>query len=251
MPFHLAAYNLAIGAVADTDVPAVVDDILTIQNNHFVLSKPLNLISAWVGSPTLSRAKIASPSMRQIVSPYVRPINVAALPANNPNVWLLHHNPFTINWGEEIQVLGTAAPGTTERFTALIWLAEQIQPQTMGNMIPLRFTSTTAAVAFSWTTITLTFADTLPSGVYSMVQSECQSTNAVAHRWIISNQLYRPGHLSFAALGSRLPNAIGMGQLGQMGTFRSNDLPRLQVLANVADAAHEGYLWVQRVGNLT
>jgi hypothetical protein len=83
-----------------------------------------------------------------------------------------------------------------------------------------------------------------------MVMSECQSTNAIAHRWIIPNQIPRPGFPSFAALGSRLPYAMSSGQLGLMGSFRSNDLPRPQLLVNGTDNAHEGYLYVIRVGNL-
>lgn len=248
--FHLSAYTESIGNVADTDVDALTDDILTIQNTHFVLSQPMQLLGAAAMSATLSRAKLASPSMRQVASPFIRPIIAAVQPPANPNLWLLDYNPFVIPPFEEIQMQVTSGVAMTERFTGLIWLANQIDSLPIGNVIPLRFTSTTAAVANAWTTATITFTDTIPSGVYAAVLSECQSTNGIAHRWIFSNQLWRPGFPSYAALGSRHPYAISKGQFGSMGRFRSNDLPRLQVLANGADAAHEGYLHVVRVGNL-
>lgn len=248
--FHLAAYTASIANTTDLDVAALTDDILTIQNSHFVLNQRMSLLAAFAASATLSRAKLASPSMRQIAPPWIRPINVALLPAANPNVWILDYNPFQIPPFEELQMQVTSGVAMTERFTGLIWLADQITPVPTGNVIPLRWTSTTAAVANAWTSLAITFADTLPSGIYAMVMSEAQSTNAIAHRWIISNQLYRPGYLSFAALGSRTPYAMARGQFGNMGVFRSNDLPRVQVLANAADAAHEGYLHVVRVGNL-
>lgn len=248
--YHLCAYTETIDNTTDNDINAVVDDILTIQNNHYVLSQPMNLLAAAVMSATLSRAKIASPSMRQIASPFVRPINVAATPGNNPNVWLLDRNPFLIQAFEEIQVQATSAVAMTESFAAFLWLGDQVTPSPAGNVIPLRWTSSTAAVIGSWTTLTITFADTLPSGVYTMVGSECQSTTGRAHRWIVPNQLWRPGMLSYTALSQRTPYAMSLGQFGQMGRFRSNDLPRPQVLCTAADAAHEGYLSVIRTGNL-
>lgn len=249
--FHLAAYTKTnLGNTADTDIGALTDDILTIQNTHFVLQQQMNLIAAAAMSATLLRAKLASPSMRQIASPFIRPIIGAVKPAANPNVWVMDYQPFSIPPFEEIQLLATSGVATTEAFTSLIWLQTLNENVPVGNIIPLRFTSTTAAVANAWSSVTITFLDTLPSGVYAMVLSECQSAQAIAHRWIISNQLHRPGFLSFTNLTDRMPDLYAKCQFGVMGRFRSNDLPRLQVLCNGADAAHEGYLYAIRVGNL-
>jgi hypothetical protein len=249
--FHLSAFFVSISTTADTDVPAVVDDILTIQNNHFVLQRPYQLLAGAAMSATISRAKLASPSMRQIASPYIRPLILAAKPPTNPNIWLLDHNPFIIPPFEEVQMQGTSAIAMgNENFTGLIWLADNITPLPIGNIIPLRITSTTAAVANAWTSIALTFTDTLPSGVYAMVFSEHRSANGIAHRWIFSNQLERPGFMSMTNLTDRLPYAQAKGQFGVMGRFRSNDLPRLQVMCNAADASHEVYAHIVRVGNL-
>lgn len=248
--FHLAAYFEAIDNVAGTDVSALSDDILTIQNNHFVLSSPMDLVMAAAMSATLVRARLASPSMRQIASPYIRPTITAAAPPANPNLWTLWDNPFRIPPYEEIQMQATAGPAMTEPFTGLVWLSNGIQRVPQGNVIPLRWTSSTAAVANSWTSLTINFEDTLPSGTYAMVFSECASTNAQAHRWIVPNQVWRPGYPSVAAAGSRLPYDISHGQLGLMGAFRSNDLPRCQVLVNGTDNSHTGYLHVVRTANL-
>lgn len=248
--FHLAAYAATIDNTAGTDVTAATDDVLTIQNSHFVLSQWMNLYAAAVMSATLSRVQLASPSMRVIAPPFVRPIIVAAIPPDNPNVWNLANNAFRIPPFEEIQMLATSGVAMTEPFAGFLWLGDQIQPVTVGNTIPWRWTSTTAAVANTWTSLTVTFADTLPSGVYSIVGSEHFSTNGRAHRWIIPNQLYRPGQLSMAANSSRQPYSMSMGQFGMWGSFRSNDLPRPQVFANGTDNSHEGYLHIQRIGNL-
>lgn len=249
--FHLSALTVALGTVADTDVPAVPDQILAIQNNHFILTETMRLVLAWVGSATLTRAKLASPSMRQIASPYIRPVQAAVQPASNPPVWELLDNGFSIPPFEEIQMLATSGVAMgTERFTGLLWLAKNIDPAPVGNVIPLRFTSTTAGVTNVWTDLTLTWADTIPSGVYMMVLSEHFSTNAIAHRWLFSNQVWRPGHTSFAAESSRLNDLVQRWRLGSMGMFRSNDLPRFQALINGTDASHVGYAHCVRVGNL-
>lgn len=248
--FHLAAYTEVIGNTADTDVDALTDDILAINNAHFTLDTPKLLLAAAAMSATILRAKVASPTMRQLASPFIRPPIVAAIPPANPNMWLLDHNPFVIPPYEEIQLQATSGVAMTERFTALLWLASQITPTPSGNVVPLRVTSSTTATANAWSTLTLTFADTIPSGRYAAVFSEAFSTNAQAHRWIFSNQQERPGYLSAAANTSRQPYAIARGQFGVMGYFRSNDLPRLQVLCNGADNSHEAYLHVIRVGNL-
>lgn len=249
--FHTFAYTLAIGAVADTDVPALNDDILTIQNSHFVLSQPLRLFGAMVNSPTIIRAKLTSPTLRQIASVYLRGINAVAITGNNPFVYLVYGGGTVLRPFEEIQILATANPGTTERLTALMFAGNQVDQPPVGDLYPVRFTGTTAAVANAWTTITIATTDVLPSGVYTMLQSEHFSTNAIGHRWIFSNQTWRPGFPSTTANTNRLPDQLIVNQFGVMGQFRSNDLPRLQVLCNSTDNSHEGYMWVMRTANLS
>lgn len=248
--FHLGAYFAAIDDTVDIDVPALTDDILTIQNNHFVLGQPLQLIGAAAMAPNMLRARLASPSMRQIANPYIRPIMTLATPGPNPNMWLLDYNPFVIRPFEEVQLLATNDATGPENCYALAWLADAITPLPSGNIIPLRVTSTTTAVASTWTTLSVTFQDTLPGGAYAMVFSEHFADDAVAHRWIVPNQMWRPGFLSAVVIDNRQPYAISKGQFGLMGRFRSNDLPRLQVLCDGANAVHEIYLYVIRIGDI-
>lgn len=247
--YHLCAYSALLAAGTDLDVAAVRDDILTIQNNHFVLPRSMDLIAAAAMSATLSDARIASPTMRQIFNPHIRPITVGATPGNDANVWLLDHYPFMVPPWEEIQALVTEAAGVTEQSTVLAWLRLQYEAPPSGRVYPWKWTSTTAATANAWTTVASTFADALPIGNYCIIGSEHFSTNAQAHRIIFPDQVYRPGMLSFASTGQRLPYAMGMYQFGVMGYFRSNAIPQLQVLCNGADAVHTGFLHVVRVSD--
>lgn len=250
--YHLAAYNMALSTTVDTDVPALTDDILTIQNAHFVFSTQMQLMGVIAYSNLLDRIKLASPTMRQLAAPYIRPIGNAVAATTNPNMALYDSNPYILQPFEEIQCQATSLiAASTERFVAGLFLAQGKTPVPQGGWTALRFTSTTAAVANTWTSLSLTWADTLPAGLYAMCLSEHSSATAQLHRWIISNQQQRPGYPSFLNGFSRHPYAIAKGQFGQMGVFRSNDQPRLQVLATGTDSTHTGYLHVTRVGNLS
>lgn len=250
MPWHTVAWRGSVGTTADTDIAAVSDPIISIQNNHFILSAARQLMWARAGSATLTRARLASPTMRQIANPYIRPVEGTLLPGSNPSIWHLEEAPFTVPPFEEIQFLATSgiAMGTeVVNCHAALYSSYQAWPQ--GQIIPLRWTATTAAVAGAWTQLSITFQDTIPSGLYTLVLSEHFSTNAVCHRVILSNQLDRPGILSFSATTKRLPDAWQLGALGVMGQFRSNDLPRIEVMCESTDNSHEGYLHVMRTGS--
>lgn len=249
--FHLAAYFESIDNTANVDINAAVDDIIAIQNNHLILPQDMWLLAVAAMSATITNARLASPSMRQIANPFIRPLIAAAVPGSNPNVMILDHNPFRLTKGEELQITATSAVAMgSEDFTAFLWLADGKSPLPQGNVTPLQFTSTTACVADTWTSVALTWNDSLPSGRYAAVMSEHWSATGRGHRWIFSNQIYRPGYLSFTANSGRHPYAMGLGQFGLMGTFLSTDLPRLQVLAGTTDNAHTGNLYVTRLGPL-
>jgi len=249
--FHLAAfYKSDLGNTADTDINAVTDDLLNINNNHIVIPESMKLIGAYAGSATLNRAKFETPSMRQIAGPYIRPVNVNTLPPTNANMWIMDYSPYQLMAGEELQVKATSAVAMTEAFYALAWLQQRYVNPPVGPITPLRATSTMAAVTGAWTSVSLTWGDTIPAGTYALVLSECFSTNAIAHRWVLDGYFYRPGFLSGASNAIRLPDGINKGQFGQLGTFRSNNLPRLQVLCNGADNAHTAFAYAIKVGGL-
>lgn len=249
MSYHLAAYyNSALGTVANTDTPALPDGNLTIINNHFVLRKTYGLVRAFAASPTLIRARFDSPTMRFYGNPFIRPVNVGILPVNNPNEMMLSRRPFILPPGEEVAVQMTAAPGTTEKAITLIWLMSSYTAPPPGNIYRVRFTSTTAAVANAWTIAAYTMDQGIPSGVYSMVMSELQSTNAIAHRWTFNEQVDRPGVLSITSEANRDDNEDYLLPLGEMGRFVNTSLPILEVLANAADAAHVGYMYLIPIG---
>jgi len=246
--FHLCAFFKALANVANTDCPAVSDDILTIQNNHFLMPQDLDVLAAYASAVTLTQARINSPTVRQINPDYIRPFSAALLPVSNPPVKKYPPGILRLNAQEEVQIEATDSAAGPNNFYALLWLTTGITPAPVGDIHWCRFTSTTTHVASAWTTIAYTLETGLPPGEYAMIASECINTTGIAHRWIFDNQFWRPGFLSQAALASRIDEAAYQYKYGDMGHFRTYSLPRLQVLSNAADTAAEGYMAVVRIG---
>lgn len=249
--FHLVANTIALGTTANTAVPAIQDDFIPRNSttNNFMLPQDMDLVAAAAMSATLNRVRINTPTLRMITLPFIRPVFVNALPQAQGRIALYLDQPFRLPAWEELAIEATSdiAMGT-ERFNSLMWLAMGLDPIPPGRIFTMRATSTTAAVANAWTTIAYTMADNLPPGTYALVSSECISTNGIAHRWNIPNQIMRPGFLSHGALG----DAAGLSQMGRqfglMGTFVNTNLPQAQVLCNAADAVHTLYMQLVKIG---
>ncbi|HET6917655.1 MAG TPA: hypothetical protein VFH56_16330 [Acidimicrobiales bacterium] len=243
------AWFISIGQTVDTDVTPVTDSVMLIQNSHFVPQSDLKCLWAAAMSTTLSRARFASPKTRQVTNPWIRPIIQGSVPPTNPNVrdWL--DSGFQFKGLEEIQLLATSGLAMgNENFTAIASLGVGIQPAPQGDYYPLRGTSTTAAVANKWSQITVTWQDTLPAGTYAVVGLEHQSANGQAARLIFQNQQYRPGAMSITSLANRQNHALTHRRMGVFGQFIQTAMPLVEVLANAADASHEIYMDIIRVG---
>lgn len=248
--FHLAAYSASVVNTANIQLNAVSDDVLFIQNNNFMAQQDMQLLFAAAMSVTISRARLNSPSMRLVAPKYIRPVIAALAPGSNPNVDYDTENPFILRGLEEITAEVTHANAMAERVTVLMGIADRVTPIPRGPIYPLRVTSTTAAVASTWTTISLTFENQLPQGVYAVVGAEMQSATLQAFRFIFDNQYWRPGFFGLTALTGRNNLESYQGIFGEWGRFRTTNLPRCQVLATAADVSYEGYINVVRVGNI-
>lgn len=247
--YHLGAYyNAAVAAVANTEVLALADGIITLSNNHFLPTEPLYVLAMYASGLTLQNAYLTSPKIRQINPTYIRPINGALLPANNENLCILKPNTLMVNGQEEMQMFATCT-GAGEHVYGLFWLADQKDPIPPGDVYNITFSGSTAVTASVWSQEPVTFTTALPTGRYAMIWSELQCTTGIAHRWTFDNQFFRPGMPCMASLGSRMPYDLYQGIFGKMGEFVTYSLPRLEVLCNAADAAFTGYAQVVRMGD--
>lgn len=247
--FHLAANYVAIGQTADTDVVAIADSVLNIQNSHFVLPQPMDLWAAFLSSLTMTRGKITFPSISQYGGTWIRPQSNALLPPTDPNVADYRRSPFRIPAFEEIRVLATSGLACmTEAAYALLVLGAGVTPVPPGNIWTIRGTSTTAGVAKTWTGITMTWDNQLPDGRYAVIGSNLVSATGIAHRLIFNGQVWRPGGLSFATAGLRTHEMFIKGGLGVWGYFQPIFYPNVEVLDNATGNAHTLFLDCVKVG---
>lgn len=244
---HLAAYSASIATGVETDLAAVQDGILTIQNNHFLPPQDMPIWFAAAMATNLQRARFSSGSLRIPTTPYIRPITQALIP-NDPDRFANYQsNPLLAKGQEELQVLAFQNAAGAQRVTVPVAFGVTFQPMPIGNVFSMRGTSTTAAVANAWTQCAVTWQDTIAQGTYAIVGLEHQSANAQGARLVILNQYWRPGVLSTPGIGDRGDEYFRRGGMGEWGRFVSNYLPIPEVLCNAADAAHEFYLYFIRV----
>lgn len=248
MSFHLAAYSASVANTGNVDMAAIADQMLTIQNGHFLPQEDMNLLFAYAGSLTMQRTRIVSPTNRQITLPFIRPFNLALLPTNNPNVAWYAENPFRVKGLEELAVEVSQGGAGAEVATVLLGLQKNFESVPRGDEFTMRGTGTTTAVANAWTNCTVTWADALPQGNYVCTGFEAIGTTMKAARLIFENQWDRPGCIGTAVAGNRQFWRFYTPELGAYGRFRSTRMPNVEILCNAADTAQEFYLSFVRVG---
>lgn len=245
--YHVMAHYNSTFGITLSDLSPVSDDIISVQNNHFLPSTDLKLFGGYFSAADLSVIQLATPKTRQVVPPYLIPLQAAALPGDRPNWVDMRDNPFLLRAVEEIQVLATVGGAGAEPIYGLLFAGYSLDPIPAGDLYTLHGTATTAGVVGSWVSLSITWDQTIPAGRYAMVSSQVRSTNAVAHRWIFKDQVLRPGFLSQNAVGDYIDPYWYRGGFGVMGYFTTTTYPTCQVLCNAADASHDIIMTFVRV----
>lgn len=242
--WHLAAFTGTFAApTTNTNLPALNDQVLTIRNAQFFLSKKFDLLWAACMGPTIDAARLESPSLRLPTFPQILPLTIGAVPIAEPRVDDYSRQPFKLAVNEQLAIttLDTAAaPG---QITGLIGLRDSYQPMPSGNIYKMRGTSTVAATANVWSTIEpVTYTNDLPDGMYALVGMNYYAANGQAARAIFTspgNQILRPGCVANVAVGDQPFEGFMDGRYGSWGTFDSDNIPNIEVLCNGATAVHE------------
>lgn len=245
--FHTSAYFVALAGTANTDVPAVSDGIIAISNGHLLPQSDYDLLYAAILAVTLTRARLVSPTNRQITLPFIRPIIAALLPPTFPPVADYRENPFRIHALEELAIEATDSAAGPNNCTAIVGLQKTYEPVPRGDVFTLRGTSVTAAVANVWTQLAVTWADALPAGQYACVGMTAIATNGLAARCIFENQVERPGSICCVAEANKQEPMFVKGGLGLWGRFMSTRMPGIEVMNNGTDNAHTIYLDIVRI----
>lgn len=243
--FHLLAYSGSVAQTADTQLSGLVDPVITRSQTSglYILQHRLQLLAALGMSATANRVKLSSPTLRQVNIPYMRPILAAARPNSGAQVCWMGDQPLHLPASEEIGPLFTSDLGAgSETAYFLAWVADSIVSIPSGPILTARATATTAATAGAWSLMNITLEQSLPNGNYMLVGSEHYSTTAIAHRWALFNQIFRPGSLSHQAVGDQQDWRLMTRRLGSYGIFNNVTVPQVEVLCTAADATHTFYL---------
>lgn len=254
MPQHLLAYSGSVATTADTQLTGLVDPVITRSQTSglYILQQRLMLLAALGMSPTANRVKLSSPTLRQVNIPYMRPILAAQRPDERCGLAWFADQPFMLPALEELGPLFTSDvnPGPETAYF-LAWIADSIQPIPAGPVITVRATSSSAATAGAWTLMNITLEQSLPNGNYALVGTEHYSTTAIAHRWALFNQVFRPGMISQQTVGAQQDFRLTTRRLGLLGTFNNTTIPQAEVLCTAADASHTFYMQIIPISGQT
>ena len=79
MPIHTAVFTkLVTAAAVNEDIPAVTDQVLTVQNSHYIAQEDMNLLAAYARDAGITNARIFTPQLLKVGVPSIVPPNANA-----------------------------------------------------------------------------------------------------------------------------------------------------------------------------
>lgn len=249
---HVVMYNTTAfnpGAGVEAEIAAVTDNQMTIQNNHIIPQRDTNILAAVAMGATITRARFQTPKLLIPTTHNVTPLSGALNAGSIQRVCDLSNFPLALKGLEELQVFITHTAAVAEQNAASIYLDQGQQVAPPGDMRTIRGTSVGPAVANAWTNVgTITWQNTLPTGLYAIVGGFFQSTTNLASRLILENQFWRPGAPGMTALTDLPDELFRFGNLGTWGTFHNTAMPQIEVFCTAADAAFVFGLDIIKIG---
>lgn len=250
--FTTAAWQQSVDpAGAFVALTAVPDQHLTTAGADIRCPTLNRIIAAAAGVETTvtQQARITAPSRRVLALQRVAPTQGnaagASLPASPQNVMDLRTSPLQMVAGENVDFEILSDPAAVQIQWGVAWFADGPQAPVAGPIFTVRATGATALVVSTWTNVVIAMAENLPRGRYQVVGLRAQSTNMVAARMVFVGtgaQGWRPGVLGSQSDRTLEHPMFRNGALGVFGEFEDIDLPTIDCLGAVADAAQVFYL---------
>lgn len=249
--WHTSVFSSSVAATTQTQLNAVYDSILRIDsNNGFLMPSDMLLMAAFGLGNLMNECNLQSPRIIQTATAgsYIRPVNASIeLPAN-PSVAYYGPQWLKLRGQEDLLAYATNSGVGATQTSLVVFLSDMVEAIPPGEIYTVKATSTTAAVAYSWTGLTYSLTAALPAGLYALVGSDVVSTTAIAHRWTFYGQVLRPGFPSSTALGNNTWDGRRLRLLGQAGTFYQTNLPGLETFCVTTDNSHTIYLDLVKIG---
>jgi len=242
MTFTLAGWYESQDSAVLVPAAALTDQHLTIDGDGIVVPDALtNIVALYAGGADITRAQLQSPSIRAFIDAEISPLAAALEPGDPLEVMDLRQAPLIVDADELLEMHFAEDGSGAKANVGLAWFADgPISPVAAANFRTLRATSTTAAVAVTWTnTGALSFGETLPAGSYRIIGFRAVSATSVAARLVFPGNAWRPGSLgSDDEQGHGSHNLFRFGNFGDFGTFEHNRPPTVDVLCTGTDSSH-------------
>ena len=246
--FHTFAYTRLGDATVGAELAAVQDNVLTITNDKILPSTNLNLQWAGACCASIISVRLNSPTLRQVSPPYLTEIISGTAPtATDYLVTDYRDNPLEFRALEEISVQGTHDNISDKRAFCIMSVSERNTPSPVGQPWAMRGTATTTLVANEWTSVAMTWEDSVPNGTYTVVGLKAQSNAAVAARLIFNDQVFRPGAMAVTSQYFPIDPIMVKGRQGAWGNFSTTTMPTVQFLSSAADSSEEVILEFVRI----
>lgn len=234
------ASNTALGTVSDQS--------LTRDSTGYFFPQDARLWAGYIGIPDGTAARLNSPSQRDPFLPYLAPISLTALPADIPPIFKPGEGGPQVFANEYTTLEASRGGAVVADSYAVLWAGVSRRPVPNGPRRKLRFTSATTVAEGSWALGSMTFAEALPTGHYSIVGLEVYGANVLAARLAFTGGGPRPGVLAQGAQGEWIPPAFSGDELGEFGTFLNTVQPQIEFFGTGAGAAQVGYLDLVKIG---
>lgn len=249
MPYNLVAWSASLADATETDVTPVQDPIVTISNTHFLPQQDWFMHLFMGMAATLPRFRFNSPSLLQVTTPFMSPLETALTPGTRPGIADYRQYPMLLKALEECILLGQQTSGGAARVNALAAVAiGALTPAPLGQLYTIRGTSVTAAVANTWTQLVMVWQSVLPAGLYSVIGGVAFGASDYAFRVIFEDSRWRGGGPALATENLIPAPQFQKGGMGEWGRFNANRMPGVEILCNGTTASHVVYLDIVRVG---
>lgn len=249
MYWHCGAYSASLAAGPNLDTTAVLDEVITRRNNHFIFTNPMNLLAALPIGALMTRARFGNAALSQLSINHLWPIEVSATIPDLPQLVDFRDFPLELPQNEELTIeLSNSGAGPTQS-SVVMFLGDPAWtrnfPPHLDRVNPRATVVITAGSETTWTALAEpVFERDLLNGVYAVVGASLVGADALAFRLRFPDQpdvggkQFRPGALVQNAANLQ-PNSMFLGGMGEWGRFHTFSPPEVQVLADAAGGTYE------------
>ena len=256
--FHQAAFDFTAantGVGVFSPMNSIQDGFLTrnTTQTYFIPIPPRRtpswrLLAAYAQGPTATVARVNNAKLQaEWGLPSIIPVVTGATVPSLYPLRLFGTRGPVIPVADQfgVQLDSTAA----ELQRACVWLHDGDYTVPPGQISSLQFTATVTTVAETWTQGTITLAQSLQPGTYSVVGLDVVAATNHFARLVFPDGGPRPGVLSRASTAVFPSPLFSGGALGEFGRFTNFSLPSIELLNSAAGAiAVQGVIEVIRVG---